>query len=50
MADDPTETVNPVINEIAALLSQQKLVPFFGAGISRAHLGFAAAELAQEMA
>jgi hypothetical protein len=34
---------------MALLLSQQKLVPFFGAGLSRGHLGFAAAELAHEM-
>lgn len=36
--------------EMARLLADQKLVPFFGAGISRPHLGFAAAELAAEMA
>jgi hypothetical protein len=47
-ADD--QAVDPVIDEMAALLAQQKLVPFFGAGLSRAHLGLAAAELAQEMA
>jgi hypothetical protein len=47
-ADD--QAVDPVIDEMAALLAQQKLVPFFGAGFSRAHLGLAAAELAQEMA
>jgi hypothetical protein len=47
-ADD--KAVDPVIDEMAALLAQQKLVPFFGAGLSRAHLGLAAAELAQEMA
>ncbi len=35
---------------MAMLLAQQKLVPFFGAGLSRNHLGLAAAELAQEMA
>jgi hypothetical protein len=39
-----------VISEIADLLAQQKLVPFFGAGISRPHLGFAAEGLAHEMA
>lgn len=35
---------------MAALLAVHKLVPFFGAGISRQHLGLAAAELAREMA
>lgn len=58
-ADDPavsdtaaaeSSTIDRVIDEMAALLAQQKLVPFFGAGISRAHLGLAAPELAQEMA
>jgi hypothetical protein len=44
------EIIDPVIDQMALLLSQQKLVPFFGAGLSRAHLGFAAAELAHEMA
>lgn len=39
-----------VIDEMADLLARQKLVPFFGAGISRQHLGLAAAELALEMA
>lgn len=42
--------VDPMLDEMAVLLSQHKLVPFFGAGLSRAHLGVAAAELAQEMA
>lgn len=42
--------IDPVIDQVALLLSQQKLVPFFGAGLSRGHLGFAAAELAHEMA
>jgi SIR2-like domain len=35
---------------MAALLAQQKLIPFFGAGVSRPHLGFTAAELAHDMA
>ncbi len=35
---------------MADLLAKHKLVPFFGAGISRQHLGLAAAELAHEMA
>jgi hypothetical protein len=38
------------IGEMADLLSKHKLLPFFGAGISRQHLGVAAAELAREMA
>lgn len=45
-----TEPPPPVLVEISELLSKQKLVPFFGAGISRQHLGFAAAELAHELA
>jgi hypothetical protein len=44
------KNIDPVIEQMAVLLSQQKLVPFFGAGLSRPHLGFAAAELAHEMA
>lgn len=40
----------PIIGEMADLLAKHKLVPFFGAGISRQHLGFAAAELAHAMA
>lgn len=39
-----------IITEMAKLLAEEKLVPFFGAGISRQHLGFAAAELAHELA
>ena len=39
-----------VLDEMADLLGKHKLVPFFGAGISRQHLGFAAAELAREIA
>ncbi|KCB49359.1 SIR2 family NAD-dependent protein deacylase [Bordetella hinzii] len=35
---------------MADLLARHKLVPFFGAGISRQHLGLAAAELARDMA
>lgn len=41
---------NAVIGEMADLLARHKLVPFFGAGVSRQHLGFAADELAGEMA
>jgi SIR2-like domain len=40
----------PIVGEIAELLASHKLVPFFGAGISRDHLGVAAAELAHQMA
>jgi len=43
---DPTA----VIGEMADLLAKHKLVPFFGAGLSRQHLGVAAAELAGELA
>jgi hypothetical protein len=43
-------TTEPIIAEMARLLAEQKLVPFFGAGISRPHLGIAAAELAHELA
>lgn len=39
-----------VVGEMADLLARHKLVPFFGAGISRQHLGVAAAELARDMA
>ncbi len=39
-----------ILDEMAGLLAKHKLIPFFGAGISRQHLGFAAAELAQEIA
>lgn len=39
-----------IVREMAELLAQHKLVPFFGAGVSRQHLGVAAAELAREMA
>jgi hypothetical protein len=45
-----SRSIELVIDQMALLLSQQKLVPFFGAGLSRGHLGFAAAELAHEMA
>ena len=41
---------NPILDEIADLLARHKLVPFFGAGMSRQQLGFAAAELAQDIA
>jgi hypothetical protein len=44
------KNVDPVIAEMAALLAQKKLIPFFGAGVSRPHLGLAAAELARDMA
>ncbi len=51
MAEDTTNSKSgDVIREMAELLARQKLVPFFGAGISRQHLGVAAAELAAEMA
>src|ERR1700739_268895 len=40
----------PILDEISKLLSQQKLVPFFGAGASRQHLGFDGAGLAHEIA
>src|SRR5579859_3928321 len=39
-----------IVGEMADLLARHKLVPFFGAGISRQHLGVAAAELARDMA
>lgn len=39
-----------ILSEIVELLASHKLVPFFGAGISRQHLGVAAAELAHAMA
>ena len=38
-----------IIMEIAELLASYKLVPFLGAGVSRRHLGLAAAELAQAL-
>jgi hypothetical protein len=44
------KTTEPIIAEMAGLLAEQKLIPFFGAGISRPHLGVAAAELAHELA
>jgi hypothetical protein len=44
------KTTEPIIVEMAGLLAEQKLVPFFGAGISRPHLGIAAVELAHELA
>lgn len=43
---DPTA----ILKEMAGFLANHKLVPFVGAGISRQQLGFAAAELAGEMA
>ncbi len=43
---DPTD----ILKEMAGFLAKHKLVPFVGAGISRQQLGFAAAELAGEMA
>ncbi len=39
-----------ILDQLADLLAKHKLIPFFGAGISRRQLGFAAAELAQEIA
>jgi hypothetical protein len=53
MNDDTTKPVSgdePILDEMADLLADHKLVPFFGAGISRQHLGVAAADLAHEMA
>jgi hypothetical protein len=44
------KSTGPIILEMAELLAQQKLIPFFGAGISRPHLGLAAEELARAMA
>src|SRR5271155_4395159 len=41
--------VAPIVDEIAKLLADQKLVPFFGAGISRQLLGVGTAELAADM-
>ncbi|CAB3768585.1 SIR2 family NAD-dependent protein deacylase [Paraburkholderia solisilvae] len=51
MTDNHSE-IDPfsLIDEMADLLARHKLVPFFGAGLSRQHLGVAAAELAGEMA
>ncbi|WP_442782723.1 SIR2 family NAD-dependent protein deacylase [Collimonas fungivorans] len=50
-SDIPTgNNSRAVVNEMAALLASHKLVPFLGAGISRQHLGLAAAELARKMA
>jgi hypothetical protein len=39
-----------ILDEMADLLGKHKLIPFFGAGISRQQLGFAAAGLAQQIA
>lgn len=47
---DAEEAETTVLDEMAELLSRYKLIPFFGAGISRAHLGFSAGGLAHEMA
>ncbi len=47
---DSSKSGQAVIQKMADLLARQKLVPFFGAGISRQHLGVAAAELAHELA
>jgi len=46
----PASDSHAIIEEMADLLAQHKLVPFFGAGISSQHLGLAAAELARDMA
>lgn len=46
LVDDQAAT----IDVLGRLLAQHKLVPFFGAGVSRRHLGFAGRELAMEMA
>ena len=40
----------PILDEMAGFLASHKLILFFGAGISRSHLGFSAPELASEMA
>jgi hypothetical protein len=48
--DKSVSSHKPILEEMADLLADHKLVPFFGAGISRQHLGVAAAELAHEMA
>ncbi|MHB1630958.1 MAG: hypothetical protein ACYCR3_00735 [Acidithiobacillus sp.] len=40
------EREGAILDEMADLLSKHKLVPFFGAGISRPQLGFIAAGLA----
>jgi thiamine pyrophosphate-dependent acetolactate synthase large subunit-like protein len=45
-----TGSAAAILDEMAQLLAEQKLVPFFGAGISRAHSGIDAAELAHEIA
>ncbi|BEG76414.1 MULTISPECIES: SIR2 family NAD-dependent protein deacylase [Alcaligenaceae] len=50
LTEIPSASDPSVIAEMAELLAQYKLVPFFGAGISRQHLGLAAAELARDMA
>lgn len=52
MTDDRTDDHHfpAIVEEMAGLLAQHKLVPFFGAGISRQHLGVAAVELAADMA
>lgn len=44
------EQEGAILDEMADQLSKHKLVPFFGAGISRPQIGFAAAGLAQDMA
>jgi hypothetical protein len=44
------EREGAILDEMADLLSKHKLVPFFGAGISRPQLGFVAAGLARQMA
>jgi hypothetical protein len=44
------ENPGSALDQIALLLSKQKLVPFFGAGLSRDHLGFAGAGLARDLA
>ena len=44
------EREGAILDEMADLLGKHKLVPFFGAGISRPQLGFTAAGLAQQLA
>ena len=44
------EREGAILDEMADLLGNHKLVPFFGAGISRPQLGFASAGLAKQLA
>ncbi len=47
---DPLAEEAEMMDTLGRLLSQHKLVPFVGAGVSRQHLGFAGGELAVDMA